>query len=90
MMGRRKFLGMPAAVLLAPIVQPDEPSTSVTELVAALAAPTRELSDSEFRLYASLLFDILLQSNFNLWEEVRRLQWLSPGPDLYTNEEGDT
>jgi hypothetical protein len=50
---------------------------------------TGDLSDADFQLYTVVLLDVLLQSNAHLWEEVRRLQWLSPGLDVYRDEEGD-
>jgi hypothetical protein len=86
MISRRKFL----ADSWKRVMRHRNQAQTHRQLAATLRQmQTGELSEADFQLYTVVLLDVLLQSNANLWEEVRRLQWLTPGLDLYRDEEGD-
>lgn len=49
-----------------------------------------DLPDEQFKLMTAVILDVLIQAQSHHEKRLRRLEWLSPGPDLYTNKKGNT
>lgn len=78
MISRRRL----PAFLLAAALQPYFPTPQP-------ASPPEVMDDAQFQLLAAIILDVHTQSLFNHESRLRRLEWLTPGIDLYQEEEGD-
>jgi hypothetical protein len=82
---RRRFLtGFPPALSAPGLEQPYPPYTPVPE------DNPMALSEEAWRMNIIGIVALHWYMLKNQGMEIRRLKWLMPGPELYTNKEGDT